>query len=116
MKLQGIERLEGLRPVKKTDNVVLALSRAANLLKDRRRWCKGFSNLYGDGTRPLAHCAVGAVERYADTYSEEKARKYLNMSCKPGNIITFNDNPKTGHSRILDVFRRAIKLAKENEK
>ncbi len=109
MKIQGVERLGGLKPVNPTSNKVVALTRAYALLKDRRRWCKGSYALYGNSKYPVAFCAAGAVNRYG------YGRSFLNEAAGNREIVDVNDNPKTGHSRILAIFRKAIKLAKERQ-
>ena len=110
MKFQGIERLGGLRYAEQTNNPVEALVKARRLLSDRRRWIKHRYTLHRGGS-PVAFCAVGACNRYSKSYAPQK---YLSLAAgKP--VVDVNDNPKTGHARILAIFDKAIRLAKEDK-
>lgn len=109
MKFQGIERLGGLRPAKQTNNPVKVLVKARRLLSDRRRWIKHQYTLYRGGS-PVAFCAVGACNWYSTSYAPQR---YLSLAAGK-HIVHVNDNPKTGHARILAIFDKAIRLAKED--
>lgn len=111
MKFQGIERLGGLRYAEQTNNPVEALVKARRLLSDRRRWIKHQYTLRGDSGLPVAFCAIGACNRYSKAYEPQR---YLTVAAGQP-VIDVNDNPKTGHARILAIFDKAIRLAKEDK-
>lgn len=114
MKYQGVERLGGLKPVKPTSNPVIVLTRAYTLLNDRRRWCKGYETMYAGSKYPIAFCAIGAINRYRVSY-DPSSMNFLNKAADGKIVVDINDNPNTKHKRILGLFRKAIKLAKEQQ-
>ena len=96
------------------------LIEAKKLISDENNWIK---NNYTDSEG--CFCAAGAVREATDwgivqngyTPEAEKAFWFLSSISKElypmrgikGNIIEFNDHPKTTHAEIISVFDEAIK-------
>ena len=77
------------------------------LLADKKRWCKGKRRLVTpDGQE--SYCLIGAIEEvygFNSSISHEIRDNLYGII--RGSVVGFNDDPKTRHSDILKVLKKA---------
>lgn len=96
-----------VRRLKPNENV-RRLKRAKALIATPDKWCQGVSS-----NDKGQHCALNACYATGADTPFSHVTSYLFRALPYGrSVIAFNDNPKTTHKDIMDLFDRAIELAR----
>ena len=95
------------------------LIKARAVISDRGRWTQNAEAraLYGDSCdcesdAAVCWCAVGATGKvggYGPSAAADRALEGTLAAAGDGReVVTFNDDPTTAHSMVLDLFDRTI--------
>ena len=90
-------------PAVEDDLALRVLTEARALIQLPENWCKVH---FDNGNH--AHCILGALDRVGHSWI---GRDHLLYALPPGadrSVILFNDDPRTTHADVLDLFDRAI--------
>jgi hypothetical protein len=103
------------------------LTLAQDLIRDPRKWTKGYFARNERGTMVEANsqnatcwCAVGAVLKVSNYspylgLSNNKVIRLLSQASNDVIVPHFNDNPDVTHGDIMAMFNRAKGLAREQQ-
>jgi hypothetical protein len=91
---------------------LIKLQAARALIADPKNWVQGPNN--DKVFQPPFYCVGTALNSIAGFYPDNlKVYNYLELSGIPMlDLIKWNDNPIRTHKEILDIFDKAIALAK----
>ncbi|ATN94008.1 hypothetical protein J4U01_gp045 [Mycobacterium phage Kumao] len=117
-KIRRLARKLGVRPVPRQDDVLVTLQIGRRLINEG--WCKyAWKRQVNDRFQYDVTAAIQRSVKYAAAKNEARAfwaAYYALINQLPDGyscLTQFNDNPKTTHQDVLDLYDRAIKAQGE---